>query len=81
MTVTSPWFFAMALIEIDDIDGLPFAFFKWWIFPWQTVNVITRWYFKDDLILLKKCVIFQFHYQRLHNDYLLFIHCCWLYPQ
>ena len=31
---------AMALIEID---GLPFLI-AWWIFPWQTVNVITRWY-------------------------------------
>ena len=31
---------AMALIEID---GLPFLI-AWWYFPWQTVNVITRWY-------------------------------------
>ena len=30
----------MALIEID---GLPNLNFPWWIFPWRTVNVITRW--------------------------------------
>ena len=27
------------------IDGLPFLI-AWWIFPWQTVKVITRWYLK-----------------------------------
>ena len=26
-----------------EIDGLPFLI-AWWIFPWRTVNVITRWY-------------------------------------
>ena len=30
---------AMALIEIDGLANL----ISWWIFPWQTVNVITRW--------------------------------------
>jgi nitrogen fixation-related uncharacterized protein len=31
----------MALIEID---GLAFLI-AWWICPWRTVNVITRWFF------------------------------------
>ena len=31
---------AMTLIEIDGLPNL----IAWWIFPWQTVNVITRWY-------------------------------------
>ena len=35
---SSPWFF----------DGpnrnSEFSHEKWWIFPWRTVNVITRWY-------------------------------------
>ena len=30
----------MALIEIDALPNLK----NGWIFPWQTVNVITRWY-------------------------------------
>ena len=39
---SSPWFFAKKPWPIE-IDGLPFLI-AWWIFPWQTVNVITRWY-------------------------------------
>ena len=30
----------MAPIEIDGLPNL----IAWWIFPWRTGNVITRWY-------------------------------------
>ena len=40
MTFTVRHGFSMALIEID---GLPFLI-AWWIFPWRTGKVITRWY-------------------------------------
>ena len=31
--------------------GLPFLK-AWWIFPWQTVNVITRWYLLQKYMVL-----------------------------
>ena len=31
------------------IDGLPMKI-AWWIFPWRTVNVITRWYISWNLL-------------------------------
>ena len=38
MTNSSPW-----KPWPTEIDGLP-SYIAWWIFPWRTANVITRWY-------------------------------------
>ena len=39
------WLFniAMEAMAHRKFDGSPFLI-AWWIFPWQTVNVVPRWY-------------------------------------